>query len=204
MNDWILTKLVYLSEGSTDSNNMGQIPLKAKYKKTFLNSSTGELVSITDLQSKIHKRNKFIQLFMEAYLRHFKNKSISILCFVVYPNRYENISKFTNSISRKLKRKEISRLGYVWVRDIGDERFEKHFHYLLATSRIDADLFYELFHKKNHNDYEVEFMKTDNGMKKYINKKDLYGEKKQRSFGKSRLFPIKLIKKVGKVNQKAN
>jgi hypothetical protein len=204
MNDWRLIKLVYLSEGLTNSNNMGQIPIKAKFKKTFLNSTTGELVSITDLQSKLHKRNKFIKLFMEVYLKHFKNKSISILSFVVYPKKYDSITKFTNTISRKLKREGISRLGYVWVRDIGDKKFEKHFHYLLATSRIDKVLFKKLFRTKKQNDYKVVFITTDDGMANYINKKDLYGEKKQRSFGKSRQFPIKLIKKVGKVNQKAN
>ena len=123
---------------------------KAKYKKTFLNSSTGELVSITDLQSNIYKRNKFIKLFMEVYLKHFKNKSISILCFVVYPNRYGTISKFTNTISRKLKRKGISRLGYIWVRDVGNERFEKHFHYLLATSRINDNLLNKLDRPSEH------------------------------------------------------
>ncbi len=194
MSDYRLEKVVYLSEGSTDSDNLGQIPLKAKYKKTFLNTITGELSYTTDLLSKVSKRNKFINQFCEVYSKSFKNKKISILSLVVYTERYKSISKFINTITRKLKRKNIERLGYVWIRDVGDERFEKHYHIIISTSRIDSTMFHTLFNKKTHNDFKVEFMRDEEGMANYIKEKDLFGEKNQRSYGKSRLFPLKKSK----------
>jgi hypothetical protein len=190
MSHWKILKIEYLSEGSSLSDNMGQIPIKAKYKKTFLNTETGELSSTTDLQSKIYKRNNYLKLFLNVYEKYFAQKRITILTCVVYIYKYPTITSFINMLSRKLVRKGIQRLGYVWVRDVGDVQFEKHYHVLIATQRIDGKQFHELFKNKKHNDYKVEFKKTPNGMKDYLSKKDLFGEKKQRSFGKSRRFPL--------------
>jgi len=191
MSEWALRKIRYLSEGSNKSVNTGQTPILPKYQKTFLNIETGELNEITDLQSKIYKRDKFLRLFFNVYQKYYSNKKITILSAVVNQDTYPTITKFINTITRKLKRKGIERLGYFWVRDVGDKRFHKHFHILLATSRISAEKFKSIFEKKDHNNYDIEFLKSK-GMKSYINDKELYAANKQRAFGKSKTFPLRL------------
>jgi hypothetical protein len=181
---------------------MGQAPLTAKYKKTFLNTETGQICEITDLESKIYKRNNCLKLFFNVYTKYFVKKSLTILTAVVNDDEYPSITKFVNTVTRKLKRKGIDRLGYVWVRDVGKKKFHKHYHIIIATTKIDDGLFKELFSKKKHNHYEVQFLKTPKGMAKYIKVKDLYGANKQRTYGKSRKFPIKKeIKPKNKATQ---
>ena len=194
MNHWTLMNIRYLSEGSKKSDNIGQTPLTAKYKKTFLNKETGQICEVTDLESKIYKRNNCLKLFFSVYTKYFVKKSLSILTAVVNQDEYQSITKFVNTITRKLKRKGVDRLGYVWVRDVGDEIFHKHYHIKIATTRINEVLFNELFCKKKHNRYEVEFLKTPKGMATYITDKDLYGANKQRTYGKSRRFPLKRVR----------
>jgi hypothetical protein len=194
MSEWKLRKIRYLLEGSKKSDNIGQTPVRAKYCKSFLNLETGQLNDVTDLQSKIYKRDKFVRLFFNVYFKHYINKQISILSAVVNQDEYPTIAKFINTITRKLKRKGIDRLGYVWIRDVGGERFHKHFHILLATSTITAEKFKNIFEKKNHNNYEVEFLGKSKGMGGYIKEKELYAANKQRAFGKSKIFPLNLKK----------
>jgi hypothetical protein len=193
MSEWVLRNIRYLSEGSNKSVNTGQTPILPKYNKTYLNIETGELNEVSDLQSKIYKRDKFLRLFFNVYQKYYSNKKITILSAVVNQDTYPTITKFINTITRKLKRKGIDRLGYFWVRDIGDKRFHKHFHILLATSRISAEKFKSIFENKDHNNYDIEFLKSK-GMKSYINDKELYAANKQRAFGKSKTFPLKLNK----------
>ena len=193
MSEWALRKIRYLSEGSNKSVNSGQTPILPKYQKTFLNIETGELNEITDLQSKIYKRDKFLRLFFNVYQKYYFNKKITILSAVVNQDTYPRITKFINTITRKLKRKGIERLGYFWVRDVGDKRFHKHFHIFLATSKVSAEKFKSIFEKKDNNNYEIQFLKSK-GMKSYINDKELYAANKQRAFGISKTFPLKLNK----------
>jgi hypothetical protein len=193
MSEWALRKIRYLSEGSNKSVNSGQTPILPKYQKTFLNIETGELNEITDLQSKIYKRDRFLQSFFNVYYGSNTKNKISILSAVVNQDSYPTITKFINTITRKLKRKGIDRLGYFWVRDVGDKRFHKHFHIFLATSKISAEKFKSIFEKKDNNNYEIQFLKSK-GMKRYINDKELYAANKQRAFGISKTFPLKLNK----------
>jgi hypothetical protein len=195
MNSWILRNYRNLSEGSTSSNNNGQTPITAKYEKTFVNIETGEVRSRTDLQTKMYKRDICVESFFTVYKEYYGKKTHSILCAVVNQDQYNSITKFINTITRKFKRKGIDILGYVWVRDIGDKIFHKHYHVIFATPLINAALFKEIFCNKKHNHYDIQFLKTLKGMAKYIKDKDLFGAKKQRSFGKSRLFSIKKVPK---------
>jgi len=185
MNEYSLVRFENLSGRSIESDNSGQLPQKAKYRKHFANMETGEIRSVTDLDSRRYKRNGCISQFMECYKRVFQRQKISILAFVVDQNEFNSISTFLNSIGKKLKRRNIQKLGYIWIRDVGEIKFEKHFHLLIATSRITPELFHELFVKKKHSCYDVEFMKTSEGLYNYLRKKDLYGTRNQRSYGKS-------------------
>lgn len=198
MDYWILMNLKYLSEGSDISDNLGQTPMTAKYRKTFLNIMSGEIQEVTDLQSKLYRRDRNIGAFYNVYAKYYLDKTVSLLSAVVNQSEYRSISKFVNTISRKLKRKGIERLGYIWTRDIGDIKFEKHYHIILASSRIDGSVFHQLFKKKKHSHYDIEFLKYETGMISYLKEKSLYGCKKQRTYGKSRQFPLpnKKLKRV--------
>lgn len=188
MKPYQLFKIKYLSGKSLNSDNSGQTPQQAKYEKTFVNVYTGELSSITDVDSKKYKRNKYFEDFQRIYSPLYQAKEVSILALVVCQDQYETITKFLNTISRKLKRKGVEKYGYVWVRDIGDKKFNKHYHLLLATSRIDKEQFNFIFKTKKTQGYEVQFMKSNKGLIRYIKKKELYGINRQRTYGRSRMF----------------
>ncbi len=188
MKKYKLWKFDLLSGGSIESDNSGQTPQRAKFRKHFVNLETAEVSHITDLESRKYKRNKYLDAFTAVYNNPFSSQRISLLSFVVNDAKYKSISHFLNMLNKKLGRKNISKLGYVWVRDVGDIRFERHFHLLIATSRIDRKTFQELFSKKSHSEYEVQFFRNVKGLQSYLKKKNLYGIKKQRAFGKSKEF----------------
>jgi len=202
MNNWGLKHFRNLSEGSNISDNTGQTPLSAKYERTFINYETGELRVITDLKSKMYKRDKNLNLFLKVYRKHYMQRKISILSAVVNQDEYASISKFVNTFTRKLKRKGIDRLGYVWVRDVGDEIFHKHYHIIIATTNISGNKFNDLFCNKKHNDYEVQFVRTLKGISDYLKEKDLFGAIKQRTYGKSRRFPVSKKDKKNRIATK--
>jgi hypothetical protein len=190
MGKFKLWKYDLLSGGSIESDKSGQTPQRAKFRKHFVNLDTAEVYQITDLESRKYKRNKYLDTFTAVYSKPFSLKLVSLLTFVVNEAEYTSISHFLNMLSKKLRRKNISKLGYVWVRDVGENRFEKHFHLMIALSRIDSKIFQELFSRKRHSEYEVQFFRNVKGLKSYLKKKNLYGARKQRAFGKSKEFKI--------------
>ena len=185
MSNYKLWKFDILSGASIESDNSGQTPQQAKYRKHFVNLETAEICRITDLDSRKFKRNKHIENFTKTYKSQFSAKKVSILSFVVNESKYATVSKFLNMIGKKINRKQIEKLGYVWVRDVGEINFERHFHVLIATSRITPKTFQELFSKKRHSYFDVEFLRNPNGLRAYLTKKELFGVNKQRSYGKS-------------------
>lgn len=190
MSDFRLYKYESLGKSDSNSNKSGQIFRTPKYAKTFLNLETGVLHTATDVDILRSKRNKMIRQFTDTYERLYTNHEISIISFVVAESNYSTISKFLNSISVKLRRKNISKLGYYWLRDVGDKEFQPHFHLIMATSRIAKLDFENLFLKKTQK-FKVEFQKTKSGLKKYLCDKELFGKKGQRTFGRSRNFKKK-------------
>lgn len=189
MSDYILYKFDDLG-GSDNSNNSGLTPRKPKSLKTFLNTQTGVLHSLTDLEILKSKRNKMINSFVATYERLYAKDEITIFSFVVYENYYSTVSKFLNTISAKFRRNNICKLGHFWVRDVGFKEFKPHFHVVMATSRVSVVEFESLFLKKPQK-FKVEFQKTKSGLKKYLSDKELYGKKGQRTFGRSRTFKKK-------------
>jgi len=197
MNQWGFYRSERLLEGSEINNNSGQLPHQAKYLHHFVNTNTGEFRKVSDLDIKKNKRNRLIDSFCRRYYDLYLDETISILTFVVDPDKYITISKFVNTISRKLKRKGIKIYGYIWARDIGDIRFEKHYHIIISISRIESKLFdvlFNFFGKKRKEEeckkrgYKVEFMKTRWGLYTYLKNKELFGKRNQRSYGRSRRF----------------
>ena len=49
----------------------------------------------------------------------------------------------------------------------------------------EPETFKELFSRKRQSNYDVEFSRNPKGLRNYIKQKELYGRKKQRTFGKS-------------------
>ncbi len=188
MKQYKLWRFEVLSGASIESDKSGQIPQQAKYRKYYVNLETAEISQITDLESRKFKRNKHITNFVNEYIKEFKKQNVSVLSFVVKESKYSSVSQFINMIGKKLKRKQVEKLGYVWVRDVGEIVFEKHFHVVIATSRITSEMFHTLFSKKRHSYYDVEFLRNPKGMRAYLTRKDLYGIKRQRPFGKSKEF----------------
>ena len=188
MKDWALHCIKYLSDKSEESFNVGQTPLKAKYIKTFVERNTGLLSSTTDLEIKKRKRTNSLNLFNETYARLYEKKEISIFSAVVSGIDYPKMGKFVNTITRKFKRKGIERLGYLWVRDVGEIKFEKHYHILIASSKVTKEQFFDLFYIKKHNKYDIQFVKSPNGITRYLTDKELYAGRRQRAYQASRNF----------------
>lgn len=194
MKEWKLIRYQPISETSNTSDNVGQTPLLPKYDKIYLNLETAEVKYSNDLIQKKNRRNSIFNSFSNIYSRLYSKNLVSLFSIVVSNDEYDGkMSKFINSFSKKLKRKGIDKLGYVWIRDIGDIKFEKHFHLLFASSFISSKLFKELFSKKSSNQYSVQFIKKINGIKRYIREKELFASHKQRAFGKSKEFLLPFL-----------
>lgn len=183
-----LLKFKVLSGWSKNSNKSGLLPQKARIEKQFVHIRTGELIINSDLNIRKYKRNKTVDSFGDSYESAYRRKEVSILSFVVNADIYNSASKFIEMLVKKLKRYNIPKLGHIWVRDVGEIKFEKHFHILVSIPRIESDIFNKLFHCGVEKKYKVEFMKTKRGLRNYLKKKELFGIKGQRTYGRSRLF----------------
>ena len=188
MKQYTFLKYESLLGKSFNSNNTGQTPLEPMYIKTFVNNYTNTVCQISDLDIRKNKRNHYLDTFISTYEKLYYEESISILGIIVNVSDYPTITKFLEMFKKKLKRKDIETLGYVWLRDAGDKVAESHFHIILASTRISKEQFNEMFVKKKKSNYEVQLSYFPNGSKSYFKKKGVFGKKKQRSFGKSRIF----------------
>jgi hypothetical protein len=188
MKQYTFLKYESLLGRSYNSNNTGQTPLEPMYIKTFVNNYTNTVCQISDLDIRKNKRNHYLDTFISTYEKLYYKESISILGIIVNVSDYPTITKFLEMFKKKLKRKDIETLGYVWLRDAGDKVAEPHFHIILASTRILKEQFKEMFTKKKISNYEVQLSYFPNGLKAYFKKKGVFGKKKQRSFGKSTIF----------------
>ena len=188
INEWRFGGFQPISGESIDSDNSGLLPLQPKFLKRYINQITGEIIYSTDLAGRQAKRNTIVWDFKKFYVPKFKRKEVSLFGIVV--NDCDTISNFIHFLKKKLKRKQISVLGYLWVRDVGEEKFKKHFHLLFAIERINGETFKILFETKKTEIYDVEFIRNLKGLAKYCRNKDLYGTKSQRPYGRSKEFKI--------------
>lgn len=178
-----------IGETSIYSDKSGQTPLRAKWYLWFKNAETGKSFSTTDLYLRKKKRGNNLELFKEVYLPLFKQKAVTVFLVVVEKSKYENISSFLSDFKRKLSRKGIPVLGYVWQQDIGYVRFEKHYHVMLVTPRLDKHLIKNLRkQKRNKIGYKFEFCDSILDFKGYLQVKELYAENGKRAYGRSNKF----------------
>lgn len=185
-----LTRIGYLVEGSENSNNLGLTPLKARYDKHYLETLTGEETITTDLDERKHRKTNGLSQFMEIYVGlYFEQSSVTILSAVVDATIYPKLSDFIKNFRRRLVRRKIEILGYVWQRDVGGTLY-KHYHLLIATKRMSKVLIEEIINLGNMNKEKFSFqpLKTKGGMKDYLEKKELYAAPKERCWSRSNQF----------------
>jgi hypothetical protein len=164
------------------------IPVVAKYKLGFFDDQTGNFFETTDLNIKKGNKRKRFNLFKDTYIKLFKTKKISVLLFIIEPEFWENNSKFISYLKKKIGRLSIDNYGYIWTNDVGDEKFKIHTHFVIATSRLTSEQIKILIKKK----YKYKFICCNNlrDFTAYLKNKELYAEKKKRSWGCSRTFKI--------------
>lgn len=188
----ILKKIQYLLEGSEISNNLGLTPLKARYDKHYLETLTGEETITTDLDERKNRKTNGLSQFMETYVGlYFEESSVTILSAVVDATIYPKLSDFIKNFRRRLKRRKIELLGYVWQRDVGGTLY-KHYHLLIATKRMSEVLVKEIIEIGDGNKEKFSFqaLKTKGGMKDYLDKKELYAAPKERCWSRSNKFKM--------------
>lgn len=164
MKQYSFLKYESLLGRSVNSNNTGQIPLEPKILKTFINNFTHTLCQISDLDIRKNRRNQYLDIFISTYEKSYFDNSISILGIIVNISDYPTVTKFLEMLKKKLKRKNIETLGYVWLRDSGEKRAEPHFHVILACERISSDTFKKLFSKKKKSNYEIQLSRAPKGI----------------------------------------
>jgi hypothetical protein len=186
-----LIKLRYLLEGSNNSNNSGYIPNIPKYEKTYLEGATCDMSVTTDLAERIQARDMNLNHFFSKYVPlQFDKKTATILCAIVDQSHYLKITDFISNVKRFLKRRKIDVLGYIWQRDVGDFKFEKHYHLLIATSIINPEVIMqiELWGNRCPDKSRIQVLRTKSGMCKYLKKKEIYAARYQKGFTKSQFF----------------
>jgi len=185
-----------ISGGTNYNDKLGQIPIEAKYRFIYFNSITGKKSFATDWGLRINRRNNMFDEFYRKYKVPYSIHEVSLLTFVVSQEHYSKPSNFLSNITRKFKRKNIQRLGYIWARDIGEEVFERHYHVIIACEKISKEQFKIIFKNKNGNHYNVQFIKKTNGMRNYLKVKGLFGGGRLRAYGKSRQFLLPENKQI--------
>jgi len=189
MKQWVFMASRAIAGRSYHVDKSGQIPQDAKRMLTFKNIITGKMSRITDLDLKKQKRGYILKLFLNIYSKSFKKKELTVFLIVVDENIYGLPSKFISNFKRKLIRKGIRILGYVWQKDVGEIRFEKHFHFIIITRRLEKGILNSLFkNKKVDAGYSFELCRSISRFKNYLNRKEIYAAKGKRSFGRSGNF----------------
>lgn len=177
----------------------GVIPRIPKQAISFREDETGEIFNTTDLGLQIFRRNKKLKEFTDTYLRIFKEKQISLFLISARIKHYVLPSRFYKDFFKKLKKKKIEVLGYYWQRDVGEKDFDPHFHFIIATSRIDPNDFRSLFENKKNPNHAAVLCYNLKEFANYLKVKKLYAPYKKSNSGKSRIF-----KKPSKLNRLDN
>lgn len=179
--------MTLIEGGSLLINKWGDIPRVATKKYYFINTITEETFSVTDLHLQKQRRNRVLAKMRETYSRLIVKNKISTIIIVAPVKHYKKPVDFLKEFKKKLIRKCISLLGYYWQRDIGDIKFECHYHLIFFLKKIDGSVFNKLF-KRKIGKYNAEFCDSISKFKEYLKKKEIYAPENMRSYGCSREF----------------
>jgi hypothetical protein len=188
MKDWQFCGFRSIAEASNVTDKSGYIPHVATKALFFKDAASGKIWKTTDLDYKKKKRAAWLDSFRHAYLKPFTRKEVTIMLLVVHEDQYGNLSDFISDFKKKLSRRQIAVLGYVWARDVGEKHFERHAHLVMAIDRITGEKFRDMMKRKKSKGYNIELCNNVKGFRSYLRKKEIYGANKQRSFGKSNCF----------------
>ena len=165
-------------------NETGVVIRKPMYSSVFQNDNDGSFFELDDVQIMRYKRNKAICMFFETYTNKEKYQLFEFgLPFLVS----ENMSVIIRKLKRKCDSINNKVLGYLWVYDVGEENFGKHYHLLIATMKIN-DYKYPNALKLDFKGGKIhgDFVRTNEAFKNYLIGKCLYDRGyRKRLYGKS-------------------
>jgi hypothetical protein len=157
---------------------------KPIYSSVFQNDNDGSFFELDDVQIMRYKRNKALCMFFETYANKEKYQLFEFgLPFLVS----ENMSVIIRKLKRKCDSINNKVLGYLWVYDVGEENFGKHYHLLIATMKIN-DYKYPNALKLDFKGSKIhgDFVRTNEAFKNYLIGKCLYDRGyRKRLYGKS-------------------
>lgn len=176
-----LIRFTPLGTKKSFQDSKGFTPLIAKQMLQFLNEETAEVFKTTDLRiRKSKKAKKFLQ-FLKAYESPFKSGDITIIGFVIDYSDEILPQYLIKEIKKRLKRMNVEILGYIGIRDIGDNKFQRHIHLLIALRKISREIFDKIKGKPSEKKAVAEIYDLK-GIVFYLIKKELYAGHKSRPY----------------------
>jgi len=179
-----------IAKGSLLPDNWGvrqQIPKKQIVLKNLV---TGQVFTTTDLDMRKHKRRKRLALFKNFYIDAFVHKRVSVFLVVAEINKYKSAKIIIDLLKEKMNQYHVRVLGYYWQRDVGEVKFELHFHIIFVVERISGVTAKRMMSNKRVGFYKMVLCFSLNKFKRYLETKEIYGAHRQRSFGVSQMFKL--------------
>jgi hypothetical protein len=199
-NLWVVTGIQYLPPNPIQTEAPRLLQRAPKYKKTYLHLLTGDKFTKTDVDTIKYRRQcaykEFAQTYYDAAFNH--NPSIFIYGIIANISEYPSVSNLLRSLTTLMQRNNMEIKGYIWQRDVGENKHEPHYHILAAIHIDSAEIFERLLRKKMKNDNKVnadniftfEKQITMGMANNYLPKKDVYAGYRERAFGRSKKFKI--------------
>ena len=175
-------------KGSLIIDIRGEIAQEAKRCLHFVEDETGLISRVTDLKLKKQKRNRKILQFKQSYQRLFEMNQISIILVAVCIDKYPTAKQYMDILKDQLKANDIEIYGYYYQRDIGEKKFERHFHFFVATTRIAKDKIVKFIKKCSSRIHKITFSFDIEAFANYLMRKEIYCPYKHKSWGCSRKF----------------
>ena len=180
-------------KGSMIIDIRGEVAQEAKRRLHFFEEETGLISSVTDLKLKKQKRNRKILQFKQSYQRLFEMNQISIVLVAVCIDKYTTPKQYMDILKDQLKASGLVLYGYYYQRDIGDIEFKRHFHFMVAISRIANYNVIKFLRKCHSSSNKVTLSFSIEGFSNYLMKKEIYCPYKCKSWGCSRKFMKPII-----------
>jgi hypothetical protein len=188
-----LIKTTPLVSDTLIKDTKGYSPQIAKQLLLFVNDETGEFFKATDLQIRQAKKKKKFIDFENVYTQAFADAKIFVIGVVIdYDDEKRTIDYLLRDLKKRIRKLGIKVLGYIGVRDIGDNKFQRHLHVLVAVNKLTMDEFGKLQGKPKEN----EVMETLDCLKRfhkliwYLIHKNLYAPYKSRTYYSSLKFRL--------------
>lgn len=185
-----------IAEGSYTIDNWGYSARMPRRKIDFIDPDTGNLFETTDTEIRKYRRNKRLTMLKNTYVPFIKSRKVSTLICVIDIDLIPDISAFLKMQKRRFKRLGLSLLAYYWQRDIGDIKFERHFHLILIFDRNNEIKLINLYKPTKWKEkVKGELCVSLKRFKEYLRGKEIYAPSRKRSYGISKhLLPPKQFK----------